>query len=68
MSHLTGAIIHRHPIPAFMLGLVFGIALGLWARTLLTTGALDAFTCTEYSPVTGQCVVFTNQVERRRYD
>lgn len=30
--------------------------------------AFDALRCTEYSPINGKCVVFTDQQERRRYD
>lgn len=57
-----------------LLALVVGLALGATITFALTvqqqhsTGAFASFTCTEFSPLTGECVVFTNQVERRRYD
>lgn len=55
---------------ALVVGLALGAAItfGLTAQPLRSTGALESFTCTEFSPITGECVVFTNQQERRRYD
>lgn len=49
-------------------GFILGAFTGLWAAVVQTAGSLDAYVCTEYSPVTGKCVVFTNIKEQRRYD
>lgn len=46
----------------------FGLLLGLLLGLAMSNDKLSGFHCTEYSPVTGQCVVFTNQQEKRRYD
>lgn len=57
-----------HAQKAFLAGFVLGVIAGLWAAVVQSWGAFDGFRCTEFSPVTGECVVFTNQEERRRYD
>ena len=49
-------------------GLVAGAVIGLMAAALLTAGSPAPFTCTEYSPITGKCVVLVNQQEKSRYD
>lgn len=52
----------------FTATLLLGVAIGLWAGTLLNTGAPAGFTCGHYSPVTGACDVYINREELARYD
>lgn len=54
-------------LEVWLFGIVVGMVLGVCLAILFNVGVFDAYRCTEYSPVTGKCVVFTDQQERSRY-